>query len=786
MFRSRLSRGVSAGALTLALSSTFAMAQQSLPTIDVGGARRATTSARPSGAATGARAGASTVAQRPSSGPGSGPALPRALQLGGRLTGYSVVGPVASTKTNIPIMQTPYTVQSVTREIMDDRQAISLKDAVLTSTSGVSIGSTDSPLYDNFVIRGFDAGSSFYRNGLRQTNASNLETSNLQTIEILKGPAAMLYGRVEPGGMVNLVPKRPLPVPYLSIQQQGGSFATYRGLLDATGPLNEDKSLLYRFNISYNRTDTFRDFGNKENFLIAPVVTWKPTERFTLNVEGEVQHAYWVDDLADQGIPAFGRRLAPIPISRYLGEPALTTKYRNANERALFAYDWTYQFVDDWSITNRFSYQNTDYRQRIPGGYYTDETNGDMYRYLYFSPGALNQGSQFYRRTTSTNVDLKGKVVTGPFTHQVLAGFDYFYYSLKGMGTFNFSAIPTPINIFNPIYLPFNPGFLPLDTFNVTDRQRWFGVYAQDQISFWDDMVHILLSGRHDDAAVISQGVDVGFGDPTLESVQQRVSPNSANSPMAGVLVQPFPWLSIYGNYTRSFGLSQGFNLGAPLPPQRGLQYEGGVKAELFDKRLFATFAYFDIFKTNIQRPVPGSPFVQAVGAAESRGVEFDLTGRIDENWSVILNYSHIDVRFTKDDPGNIGGTITIGNDTYSTYLVGKRLASVPRNQANLWLKYEADGDYRGLSVAGGASYVDWRYGDDLNTYVLPAYVRVDGMASYAFKPTTWLWPTAPLITFQVNIRNLLGTTYFEGASTRFNAVPGAPRSFLASIRAEF
>lgn len=738
-----------------------AVGAEALPTIDIGAEEK----------------GQNERGERPGSSiKGSG--------TGGRFTGYTVdpEAPSIAGKSNVPIVQTPYAVQTITRQTMDDRQAISLKDAVLTSTSGVTVGYQ---FYDNFLIRGFDTGQVFYRNGLRQSNSSNLETANLQSIEILKGPAAMLYGRVEPGGIVNLVPKRPLPVPYVSTQQQGGNFGSYRGTLDATGPLNDDKSLLYRLNIVYNRTDTFRDFGNKENFLIAPVVTWKPTDRFTLNVEGEVQRTYFVDDLGDLGVPAFGRRPAPIPISRYLGEPALTTKFRNANERALFAYDWTFQLADDWSITNRFSFQNTDYRQRVPGGYFTDESSGDMYRYLWFSSGAATPGSQFYRRTTATNIDINGKVISGPITHNILAGFDYFYSLQKGQGTFNFGAIPTPINIFNPIYLPLNPGFFPLDTFSSTDKQMWRGIYVQDQISFWDDKIHILLSGRHDNAEVRTQAVDVGFGEPTLESLRESVVSNSANSPMAGVLIQPFPWLSIYGNYTRSFGLSQGLTLGTPLPPQVGTQYEGGVKAELLDKRLFVTFAYFDIFKKNIQRPVPGSPLVRAVGEAESRGVEFDLAGRLDGNWSVIFNYSHIDVRFTKDDPGNIGGTTAIGNEVYSTFLVGKRLASIPRNQANLWVKYDALGEFEGLGVAGGVSYVDARPGDDINTYVLPAYARVDGMVSYNFKPT-WLWPSAPNLTFQANVRNLLGTTHFEGATDRFNAVPGAPRSFLASIRAEF
>lgn len=767
-----LLRGVSAGALSFALVSSTVMAQQSLPTIEVGGHRpaRPLSSAQrgPAGTATPTRADALST-----------PELPRSLQLGGRLTGYSVAGPVASTKTNIPILQTPYSVQIVTRQTMDDRQAIDIKDVLTTSVSGVSLGYQ---FYDNFRIRGFDAGSAFFRNGLRQAQSTNIETVNLQSIEVLKGPAAMLYGRVQPGGMVNLVPKRPLPVPYYSLHQQGGSFGTARSTLDATGPLTEDKTLLYRANFSYFRTDTFRDFGNRETYMFAPTVTWKPTDRFTLNVDGEYNAAYWVDDLGDVGVPALGRRPAPIPISRYLEEPNITTKFRNANERALFAYDWTFQFLDDWSVTNRFSYQNTDFRQRIPYAFDFDERTGQLSRALWIVGGL--RGGTFSRRNLSTNVDLKGKVVTGPFTHQLLAGFDYFDFKNPAIGSDFFEI--SSINIYAPIYSPLNlvPFYAATNNFTALNKDKWTGLYVQDQISFWNDRIHILLGGRHDWA---EGGRRSAYDEPfALTEFQRVVSYNSPNSPMAGVLIQPLPWLSIYGNYTRSYGSSNVDNrTNKPLPPEIGVQYEGGVKAEFFDKRLVATFAYFDIFKKNIARPVPGRQFTRLAGEAESRGVEFDINGRIDDNWSVIANFSHMDVRFTKDDEGLIGRTTTVGNDVYSRYLVGKRLAAVPRNQANLWLKYEADGDYRGLSVAGGVSYVDQRPGDDINTFVLPAYARVDGMASYNFKPT-WLMANVPNMTFQVNVRNLFGTTYYESSIDRFSIVPGAPRSFLASLRAEF
>ncbi|WP_036287994.1 TonB-dependent siderophore receptor [Methylosinus sp. PW1] len=745
------SRGLSAGAATLVLIAV-AHAQEALPTIDIAGDGRRQADNRN----------------------GDGPFGP-----GGRRTGYAAASAKSTLKTDTPLLQTPLSVQVVTRETMDDRQAIDIKDSLTTSVSGVSLGYQ---FYDNFKIRGFDAGGAFYRNGLRQAQSSNIETVNLQSIEVLKGPAAMLYGRVQPGGIVNLAPKRPQPIPYYSFQQQGGNFGTARSSLDVTGPLTADKTLLYRANFSYFRTDTFRDFGNRETYMFAPTISWRPTERFTLNVDGEYNATYWVDDLGDLGLPAVGRRPANIPITRYLEEPSITTKFRNANERALFAYDWTFEFLDDWSVTNRFSYQNTDYRQRIPYGWDFDENTGQLSRALWIM-GGLN-GGYFHRQNLSTNVDIKGKVVTGPFTHRILAGFDYYSFTSPSAGSDFFEI--SSINIYAPLYSPLNlvPFYAATNNWTGLRKDKWKGLYLQDQVSFWDDRIHILLGGRHDWAEGGTRSAyDEAFA---LTELQRVVSYNSPNSPMAGVLIQPLPWLSIYGNYTRSYGSSNvDGRTNTPLPPEIGVQYEGGVKAELLDKRLVATFAYFDIIKKNIARPVPGRQFTRLAGEAESRGVELDINGRIDDNWSIIANYSHIDVRFTKDDEGLIGRTTTVGNDVYSNYLVGKRLAAVPRNQANLWVKYDADGDLAGLSVAGGVSYVDQRPGDDINTFVLPAYARIDGMASYKFKPS-WLMANAPNMTFQVNVRNLAGTTYYESSNDRFSIAPGAPRSFLASLRAEF
>ena len=212
--------------------------------------------------------------------------------LGGRFTGYTVdlETPAVAGKSDIPILQTPGSIQVVPRQLMDDQQAISVQDAIVGNVSGVQPSSD--AFYNGFIIRGFD-NSNVYRNDLRLGFSSNLETANLQSIEVLKGPAAMLFGRLEPGGIVNLVVKRPLDVPYYSIEEQTGSWGLTRTTIDATGPLTDDKNWLYRINLDYTHTNSFRNFVFDQNVFVAPTLTYHPIEQFRFNVDARISELYF-------------------------------------------------------------------------------------------------------------------------------------------------------------------------------------------------------------------------------------------------------------------------------------------------------------------------------------------------------------------------------------------------------------------------------------------------------------------------------------------------------------
>ena len=810
----------SACVVTLLLASPMSqsvLAQENLPTIEINKFRqkiraKPQTAARQTSGAHRIEAShePAEFAPQGQAVPAAGPTLPGGEQpgssqsgagLGGRFTGYNVnpETPAVATKDGIPLNKMPANVQVVTRQAMDDRQDISVRDAIVGYVSSVQPFSVTADgggaFYDLFNIRGFD-NASIFRNNLRVWEVTNLETANLQSIEVLKGPAAMLFGRLEPGGVVNLVVKRPLETPYFSVQEQAGSWGMTRTTADATGPLTSDKTWLYRVNADFTHTGSF--YGQDvtlQNAFIAPTLTWHPIEQFRFNLDGEYQNTIWSD--VGNGVPALGNRPVSIPITTYVADPAVTVVNPNRQQREFVGYDWTYDLAKDWSLTNRFAYTNQDYRQfqTLTGNYFG----------LPFDPSSgiasFNLWDAFVdARYIATNLDLKGKFETGPFEHQILVGGDFWKLEKNIEAYFGPNPTVGPLNVFAPYYTRWgyvssfsplapafgiqpNVGIVPNGYYPL--RETWDGIYAQDMISFFEDKIHFLVGGRYDWAWYGSGSSYYSMQD-ALGPYNQLTGGNfaqnadSALSPRAGVVLQPLPWVSLYANYTRSIGLPNGIAApGQPaLPPEHGLQWEGGVKLELLDKRVTATLAYYDIFKSNILAPVAGSPYSYPIGLAESKGVELDVAGRINEMWSLTASYAYDDARVRKGEAPNdfvYGDTINIA---------GNVLQNVPRHSGSVWLKYDAPGDLKGLTLGGGVVAVGLRQGDNQNDFQLPAYARIDAMAAYRL-PTDWA-PGVKNLTLQLNVKNLANTSYYLGATSYWNVYPGAPRTFLASLRLEY
>ncbi|GJL76486.1 MAG: ferrichrome-iron receptor [Nitrosomonas sp.] len=501
---------------------------------------------------------------------------------------YSRVNASTATKSNLPLMKTPVSVQVIPRAVMEDQQAIQVED-VVRNVSGVSPGFTFGGMSQGFTIRGFDTGFASFRDGFRFPLATKFSLANIARVEVLKGAATNLYGRIEPGGMINLVTKRPQAERYYSLNQQFGSYGQFQTLADATGALNESGTLLYRLNFEYLNQNSFRDFGFSERIFVAPSVTWKITPSTQFDVDFTYKN---LETREDFGIVALGNRPARLPRSRFLGEPADKTHENMYNTAATL----THALNDDWQVRARFSHFRRDVKDPQTTGSDLNEITGVLQRGFYEGTSSGN--------TYQGTVDVTGRFNTYGIEHNVLAGWEY-YGAFTGVKSITADA--SPINIFRPQYSGENLGSLPRNFF-IDQTNEWNGVYFQDQITLFDKL-HLMGGGRYDWA---SNDVGLAFGeDQSLADASAAVNKvnNARFSPRAGIVYQPWEWLSFYGNYVQSLGAANtAFDVnGNVLKPQIGEQFEGGFKTSLFGGRLNSNVAYYHLTKKNLSLQVPGN-----------------------------------------------------------------------------------------------------------------------------------------------------------------------------------
>ena len=556
---------------------------------------------------------------------------------------------------------------------------------------------------------------------------------------MLKGPAAALYGRIEPGGLIHQVTKRPRATPAYALRQQFGSFDLYRTTLDATGPLTKDDTLRYRLNIAHENGDSFRDFVDREGLFVSPVVTWNIGARTQASVDYQYRFR---ENPSDQGIPIVNGRPAPVPISRYYEEPGISA-VETESHRAGFM--WSHAFNDRWVLRHRFKAD----RDRLDGQRIEPDRVIDG-RTL--TRTARNRTQD--RETYFTTLDLTGEFRTGAFRHRVLTGLDYYdTETVLGVG----DMVPyADIDLFEPVYSGVRPVFPTVP--ESTRRQDWFGLYFQDQIDLLENL-HVLGGGRYDWASI---------EEPQSAADPAGSAEDRAFSPRVGLVYQPMSWLGFYGSYSESFGAFAQFarsRTGEPFGPETATQYEAGLKADLLDGSLTATLAFYHLTKQDVLTPDPvDQDFAVQIGAARSRGIELDVSGELSPALKLIASLAYTDTEITRSNLGDQGNP----------------LAAVPEWSGSLWAVHtRQEGSLRGLRLGAGIFAEDARPGDNAGTFELPGYVRVDLLAGYE-----WNIGRTKL-TAQLNVENALDQEYFK-SPIFISAVPGAPRTFLGSIRIEF
>jgi iron complex outermembrane receptor protein len=637
-------------------------------------------------------------------------------------TGYNPTDTAVGTRTNTPLRDIPQTVNVIPQQVIKDQHILYIGDAL----KNVGVAAEREPgSQDRFIIRGFNSSfGNILIDGLRGFSlggSAALNLNNIERVEVLRGPASVLYGRAGLGGVVNLVTKPPLKDPYYSADFSIGNFNSYRGSLDFSGPLTTNKNVSYRFNASYLNSDSFIDFYNEERYQFAGALSWDIDRNTKLTFNSS--YGDYNSSLTNEGLPAIGT-LYPnpngkVPISRYVGEVGTTDIITTR-----LSYKIEHHFNHNWSIENTFGLlnvkiDNSPIGRGVPIALQPDNETLTRRRFV--------QVGESFQNGTDLNTLVTGQFKTGSLEHQLIVGTEYAWSFVNGYNQ-NFTA--SSINIFNPVYGFGGGGTLSNQSSSSTNAYN-LGVYAQDLITLFQNF-KLVLGGRYDWTWQTN--------DNKLASTSTNFS-SEAFSPRVGIVYQPIKPLSLYASYARSFVPQAGLTAtGQAFQPQHGTQYEIGAKADLLGDKLSVDLALFDLTQSNILTNDPNnSGFSIPVGEANSKGVELFVTGEISPGWNVIASYAYADPRVTEDN----------------SIPVGKELPGAAQNIASLWTTYIIPkGNLKGFGAGLGLYYVGDRFVDSANTLKLPNYVRTDAALFYR----------QGKFDAALNFQNLFDVNYFEGA----------------------
>jgi iron complex outermembrane recepter protein len=619
------------------------------------------------------------------------------LVVTGEQDGYRVPNTSVGTRTDTPLRDIPQAINVVPQQVIQDTQSRSIYDA-LENVPGVQTQGAGPAFSRTYLtLRGFENYDPLV-NGLPDGLIfSDNFFFNVDRLEVLKGPASVLYGGGafgSTGGLVNYVTRRPLNEPFFEVEATAGNYNFYEGKLDVSSPLNASRSALGRFILGYRSEDTFVDFSSSRYIGFAPSLSIQLGSKTNLILEGDLTIREGDEPSV---LPVIGT-LLPNPNGKVRNSFNLRgpdiEDYLSYNGRV--GYELEHQFNDNLILRNAFRFTFFDSQETFIGVSGLDADNQTLNRNAFV-------GFQ-YSNNYIVDTNLLSKFKTGSVAHQLLFGFSLGRnYSVSNSE----SGIPiAPVNIFNPIYdQTISPTGVPTSSDATTNDA--LGVYVQDQMTLLPNL-KLLLGGRFD-----------GFEQRRTDRLTDTESSQSGNAftPRVGLVYQPIEPISLYASYSRSFTPVIGrTRSGEFLVPERGTQYEVGIKADL-TRRLSASLALYDLTRTNVRTPDPANPeFSVQSGKQRSRGIEFEIGGEILPGLNITAGYAYTDARVLEDN------NIPTGN----------RLFNAPEHAINLWTTYRIQsGAAKGLGFGLGLYYIGERPIDNANTVNLPGFLRTDVAVFY-------------------------------------------------------
>lgn len=689
---------------------------------------------------------------------------------------------LTSAKIDESSLLVPVAASSLARGFIRDQQASRLEDA-LEYISATEIAPDDRSSV-GFEIRGFPT-YQYYLDGIRVSPDLHgdgfRDLADVDHVDIMKGPASLLFGRSEPGGIINVVTKQPLATPMVSIEQRIGSFGRADTLLDAGGSLSSADSWLYRLNVAWENDGSFRDVTGSHRILLAPVLTWMPSPGIETTAYLEYLNSH---DPSDSGLPVVGNRIPDVPIDRSLDEGGdIHTTDLRTGLRGSYALQGGWTLRDHVDVRWLHTPQAPQIAMASDGldSNQCDMSHCPVERTLLAIP--VSRGFTAY-----ASVELTRDLSFWHRAHSLLVGMEYFQTSsYSDLEMASDASLTT--DLYHPSSIAIPSGLLqdPTKEMLRSAHEHWAAAYIQGQVSLTDDF-YLLVGARGDDASasveqVTTQSLD-GFTSSYFESSNLKMRRFKHRE---GLVWHPIPSLSFYALRTENFGIAPGLYAGTngysgnDLPQQSATEWEAGVKFELEAGRLAATLAAFNLTKENVSSTIlepaldPSGELIYT-GSVRSRGLELDFHGELPSRWEYLASFAYIDSRIIFDD-----AYLTNPHNTEWMGGTGNRFFGVPREGGSAWLSYRfSEEQHQGLKLGAGIVARSAREGDNSNNYELSGFTRWSGLAAYEWRVG------ATQMSLRLNVDNLFNAHYYESLTGTRTVMPACPRRWVGSFRVQF